>query len=255
MNISHLTRRDALKTAGVLGVGAATLGIVPGTSQAANSTQPLLETEIGFRDGEYVLPPLPYPANALEPYIDEETMKIHHDILHRNYVNGTNRTAAALAKIASGEGDTALTKAYERDLAFFGSGHALHTLFWNNMKPDGGGKPDSPELAAAIDRDFGSLENFFRQFTAAATGVEGSGWALLSYEPISGRLIVLQVEKQQDLTFQGATPLLGCDVWEHAYFLKYKAARAEYVEAWKNTINWEDVAKRFARATVAPTPA
>lgn len=244
-NGSGMGRREALKS---MGVGAAALGLFP--AMAAASGREVPASMVGFRDGEYVLPPLPYAADALEPHIDEETMRIHHETLHANYVRGTNRTAGKLAEIAAGEGDAAMIKALERDLAFFGSGHALHTLFWNNMKPDGGGEPDG-ELADAIKKDFGGFENFMRQMTAASVGVEGGGWGLLSFEPIAGRLIVLQVEKQQNLTFQGAIPLLGCDVWEHAYFLKYKAARADYVEAWKKVINWDDVASRFTIARAA----
>jgi superoxide dismutase, Fe-Mn family len=252
---SKISRRTALQTLGALGVGAAALGIAP--SARAESAAPLPASKIGFKDGEYILPPLPYAANALEPFIDEETMVIHHATLHQNYVNGTNRTMASLARVASGEGDIAMSKALARDLAFFGSGHALHTLFWNNMKPaseGGGGNPEG-DLASAISKDFGSIENFFRQFTGAAVGVEGSGWALLSYEPLAERLIILQVEKQQNLTFQGAIPLLGCDVWEHAYFLKYKAKRADYVEAWKKVINWDDVAQRLVEARGATATA
>ncbi len=246
-------RRQALKT---LGAGAAAIGILPVMARAASETASAISlppSQIGYRDGEYVLPPLPYAAKALEPHLDEETMIIHHETLHQNYVNGANRTMKALAAIADGSGEASLTKAFERDLAFFGSGHALHTLFWNNMKPDGGGEP-SGALADSIKSNFGSYANFMRQFTAAAVGVEGSGWALLSYEPIAGRLIVLQVEKQQDLTFQGSVPLLGCDVWEHAYFLKYKAKRADYVEAWKKVINWDDVAARYALASAGRNP-
>ena len=244
------TRRDAVK---ILGAGAAALGIMPvagaasaGAAGAEKTAGAAVASEIGYKDGQYILPPLPYPANALEPHIDEETMVIHHATLHQNYVNGANRTAKALAAIADGSGDAALTKAYERDLAFFGSGHSLHTLFWNNMTP--GGSEPSGALADALVADFGGIENFMRQFTAASVSVEGGGWGLLSYEPIARRLIILQVEKQQNLTFQGAFPLLGCDVWEHAYFLKYKAKRADYVEAFKKVINWPDVAKRFETA-------
>jgi len=243
------TRRSMLKS---LGAGAVLLGAAPfaatraGAAAAATATAPSM---IGYRDGEYVLPPLPYALDALEPHIDTETMRVHYEILHANYVRGANRVTKALGELAAGDLDSANAKCLERDLAFFGSGHSLHTLFWNNMKPDGGGEP-SGALADAIKASFGSYENFMRQFTAAAVSVEGSGWALLSFEPLSGRLIVLQVEKQQNLTFQGAIPLLGCDVWEHAYFLKYKAARADYVAAWKNVINWDDVKLRFSQLSV-----
>jgi Fe-Mn family superoxide dismutase len=235
------TRREALKT---LGAGAFLIGATAPTALASSEALAVSETMIGYKDGEYILPPLPYAMDALEPYIDTETMRVHYEILHANYVRGANRVSAALAELAQGKRDASEAKCLERDLAFFGSGHALHTLFWNNMSPNGGKEPSGP-LADALVQSFGSFENFMRQFTAAALGVEGSGWSLLSYEPISGRLIVLQVEKQQNLTFQGAIPLLGCDVWEHAYFLKYKAARADYVEAFKKVINWDDVSYRY----------
>jgi len=236
------TRREALKT---LGAGAFLIGAAAPVARSASSLPEIPETMIGYKDGEYVLPPLPYALDALEPHIDAETMRVHYEILHANYVRGANRVAAALAELAEGKREASDAKCLERDLSFFGSGHALHTLFWNNMSPNGGKQPVGP-LAGALEKSFGSFENFMRQFTAAALGVEGSGWALLSYEPLSGRLIVLQVEKQQNLTFQGAVPLLGCDVWEHAYFLKYKAARADYVEAFKKVVNWEDVSYRYS---------
>lgn len=238
-----LSRREAAK---IMGLSAAALAVGAASSSAAEESTP--ESLIGYKDGQYVLPPLPYAPDALEPHIDAETMRIHHDILHANYVKGANRATAALAEIASGKGDPSMAKAWERELAFHGSGHALHTLFWNNMSPNGGGKPDG-KLAEAINASFGSFDNFVTQMTAAAVGVEGSGWALLSYEPMSKKFIILQVEKQQNLTFQGATPLLGCDVWEHAYFLKYQSKRADYVKAWFEVINWPDVAARYAKVT------
>jgi Fe-Mn family superoxide dismutase len=199
----------------------------------------------GFANGEFVLPPLPYPYEALEPHIDAATMKLHHDIHHASYVKGANKALSELAAIAGG-GDPALVKHWERELAFHGSGHTLHTIFWNNMDPNSG--QPAPDLAAAIDRDFGSLDACKKLFSAAAGAVEGSGWAVLGYLPLASRLFILQAEKHQDLAVQGIVPLLVIDVWEHAYYLKYQNKRADYIAAWWNVVNWRDVSARFALA-------
>jgi Fe-Mn family superoxide dismutase len=192
------------------------------------------------------LPPLPYAYDALEPYYDEQTVRLHHDKHHAAYVAGLNKAEEQLAA-ARAAGDYALIKHWERELAFHGSGHLLHTLFWENMTPGGGGEPDG-ELAAQIAQDFGSFEAFKAQFSAAANAVEGSGWGLLGWLPAFGKLVVLQVEKHQDLTLWGVVPLLIVDVWEHAYYLKYQNRRAEWVSNWWNLVNWPDVARRFAAA-------
>ncbi len=197
---------------------------------------------------KYELPPLPYDYNALEPYIDEQTMRLHHDKHHLAYVNGLN---VALEKLeaARAAGDFALTKHWSREAAFHGSGHLLHTIFWSNMAPagNGGGEP-SGELAAQIVKDFGSFAAFKAHFSAAANQVEGNGWALLVWESVAGQLEVLQSEKHQNLTQWGVRPLLVLDVWEHAYYLKYQNNRPAYVEAWWNVVNWSDVAERFKAA-------
>lgn len=192
------------------------------------------------------LPPLPYAYDALEPYYDEQTVRLHHDKHHAAYVAGLNKAEEQLAA-ARATGDYALIKHWERELAFHGSGHLLHTLFWENMTPRGGGEPDG-ELAAQIAQDFGSFEAFKAQFSAAANAVEGSGWGLLGWLPAFGKLTILQVEKHQDLTVWGVLPLLIVDVWEHAYYLKYQNRRAEWVSNWWNLVNWPDVARRFATA-------
>jgi Fe-Mn family superoxide dismutase len=194
----------------------------------------------------YELPPLTYDYNALEPHIDEQTMKLHHDIHHKSYVDGLNKAESKLAE-ARKSGDFALAKHWSRELAFHGSGHFMHSIFWTNMGPKGGGEP-SGALADQIKKDFGSFDAFKKQFSAASAQVEGSGWGLLCWEPIGGRLQILQAEKHQDLTQQGVTPLLVIDVWEHAYYLKYQNKRPAYVEAWWNVVNWDDVSKRFKDA-------
>lgn len=197
----------------------------------------------------YELPPLSYPYNALEPYIDEQTMHLHHDIHHKGYVDGLNKAEAELAK-ARQAGDFALVKHWEREAAFHGSGHILHTIFWTNMAGEGKGGGGTPKgaLAQQIDKDFGSFDAFKAQFNAATIAVEGSGWGILGWQPLLGRLVILTAEKHQNLTQWGVVPLLVLDVWEHAYYLKYQNKRAEYVKNFSNIVNWSDVASRFDKA-------
>ena len=189
------------------------------------------------------LAPLPYEYNALEPYIDEQTMRLHHDKHHLAYVNGLNNAEAKLAE-ARQKNDYALVKHWEREAAFHGAGHFLHTIFWENMGPGCGGKPDGALLSALSGR-FGSFENFMAHFKAAGTAVEGSGWVLLVRNNMTKALDILTAEKHQNLTQWVVTPLLVCDVWEHAYYLKYQNNRAAYLDAFTNVINWQDVTRRL----------
>jgi superoxide dismutase, Fe-Mn family len=189
------------------------------------------------------LPPLPYDYNALEPHIDEQTMRLHHDKHHLAYVNGLNTAEAKLAEARS-KNDFALVKHWEREAAFHGAGHFLHCIFWENMSPQGGGTPTGA-LADAIASRFGSYESFLAHFKAAGSAVEGSGWVLLVKNNMTGTLDILTAEKHQDLSQWVVTPLLVCDVWEHAYYLKYQNNRAAYIEAFTKLINWNDVSKRF----------
>ncbi len=191
----------------------------------------------------YSLPKLPYAYNALEPHYDEQTVRIHHDMHHKAYVDGLNNALSKLAQ-ARDNADYALIKHWEKELAFQGSGHVLHTLFWENMTPQGSDSP-SGNLLQQIEQDFGGFEAFQKQFSAAAGAVEGSGWAVLGWQPQLGQLLITQVEKHQDLTVWGIVPLLILDVWEHAYYLKYQNRRAEWIKAWWNIVNWEVVAQRF----------
>jgi Fe-Mn family superoxide dismutase len=191
----------------------------------------------------YSLPELPYAYNALEPHYDEQTVRIHHDMHHKAYVDGLNNALSKLAQ-ARDNADYALIKHWEKELAFQGSGHVLHTLFWENMTPQGSDSP-SGNLLQQIEQDFGGFEAFQKQFSAAAGAVEGSGWAVLGWQPQLGQLLITQVEKHQDLTVWGIVPLLILDVWEHAYYLKYQNRRAEWIKAWWNIVNWEVVAQRF----------
>ncbi|KYH28995.1 Superoxide dismutase [Clostridium thermopalmarium DSM 5974] len=190
----------------------------------------------------FTLPKLPYDYNALEPYYDEETVRIHHDKHHQAYVDGLNKAEAKL-KEARESGDFTLIKHWERELAFNGAGHVLHTLFWENMTP--GGSQLTGELSERINQDFGSVENFKKQFSAAAAAVEGSGWCILVWVKNLQKLEILQVEKHQDLTIWGAIPILILDVWEHAYYLKYQNKRADFISAWWNIVNWDVANKRY----------
>lgn len=196
--------------------------------------------------GGHTLPPLPYQYDALEPYIDAETMRLHHDIHHRSYVEGLNKAEKEMQE-ARMSNNFDLIKHWEKEAAFNGAGHYLHTIFWNVMSPRGGGQP-SGKLMQAINQSFGSFEQFKKHFSEAANHVEGGGWAILVWSPRSRRLEILQAEKHQNLSQWDVVPLLVLDVWEHAYYLHYKNERKKYVENWWNIVNWQEVEKRFKEA-------
>ncbi len=238
-----MMRRDAIKMLGLTAMGGA-LAMATESFAAGAGESEASEHDIGYKNGEFVLPPLAYDYAALEPHLDAQTMKLHHDMHHAAYVKGANAALKALKEIAADQRDAGEVKHYERELGFHGSGHALHTIFWRNMSPEPG--PPSPELKAAIERDFGGMEAFKTLFSASSNAVEGSGWGILGYHPLTGGLLVVQAEKHQDLTVQGLAPLLALDVWEHAYYLKYQNRRADYVKAWWNVVDWADVSRRYA---------
>lgn len=239
----RLSRRDALRSIGLGGLSLAMAATGCGTNEEGESE--MEETVSAGGPQPYTLPALGY--KSLEPVIDDPTLALHHDKHHAGYVKGANAAVAALKK-ARAAGDYELIKNHERALAFHGSGHALHTLYWTSMWPKGRGKP-SDDLAAAVKASFGSHEKMLAQFAAATKAVEASGWGILAHEPIGKRLVVLQAERHQDLTVWGCVPILVCDVWEHAYYLKYQNRRAEYVDAWLGIIDWDSANKRFAAAT------
>lgn len=197
--------------------------------------------------GKYTLPALGYAYDALEPHIDAQTMELHHSRHHQAYVNGLNTALEKLAE-ARGSNDFSLVKHWSREIAFHGGGHFLHTLFWQIMGPNGGGEPTHAGLKTAIDRSFGSFDGFKRHFRAASIAVEASGWGMMSVEYGSGRLVVHQAERQSDLTMWAASPILMVDVWEHAYYLRYQNRRADYVDAFFETINWDQVAALYEAA-------
>ncbi|WLD95402.1 superoxide dismutase [Alkalihalobacillus sp. AL-G] len=196
--------------------------------------------------GGHELPPLTYPYDALEPYINRRIMKLHHDKHHKSYVEGLNKAEKEMEK-ARRRNDYGLIKHWEREAAFNGAGHYLHTIFWNIMHPHGGGKPKG-ELLSEIERWFGSFEQFKQHFSEAAKQVEAVGWAILVWAPRSHRPEILQAEKHQNLSQWDVIPLLVLDVWEHAYYLQYENNRGNYVDNWWNVVNWGEVEKRYNSA-------
>ena len=196
--------------------------------------------------GGHKLPKLLYPYDALEPYIDQETMQLHHAKHHQSYVDGLNKAEREMQK-ARMTNNFDLIKHWEREAAFNGAGHYLHTIFWEIMSPNGGGQPTG-KLKRAINQSFGSFDKFKKHFTEAANKVEGGGWAILVWSPRSRRLEILQAEKHQNLSQWDVIPLLVLDVWEHAYYLKYKNDRKKYIDNWWNLVNWPAVDARFNQA-------
>ena len=194
----------------------------------------------------YTLPDLPYDLAALEPHYSAKVLELHHDKHHATYVKGLNDTLEKLDAVRT-SGDYSSIVGLQRTLAFNLSGHVLHSIFWENLSPDGGGEPTG-ELGEAITRDFGSFERFKAHLTQATTTVQGSGWGALAWDSYGDRLYIEQVYDHQDNVGQSGTPLLVLDAWEHAYYLQYLNVRPDYVNAMWNIINWDDVSKRYAAA-------
>ncbi len=195
---------------------------------------------------EYTLPSLPYDYSALEPSISGKIMELHHSKHHQAYVTGANAAITALAE-ARDSGNLANVNKLQKDLAFNLGGHVNHSIFWTNMSPNGGDKPVG-ELAAAIDDSFGSFDKFQAHFAATAMGVQGSGWSVLAWDSLGERLIIQQFFDQQANFAAGTVPVLMLDVWEHAYYLDYQNVRADYVKAFWNIVDWENVSARFSTA-------
>ncbi|MFP8966316.1 superoxide dismutase [Pokkaliibacter sp. CJK22405] len=201
----------------------------------------------------HALPKLPYAYDALEPHIDTRTMEIHHTKHHQTYVNGLNSALEGLPEWQDKPVE-ALLAAFDRlpeevkgAVRNHGGGHANHSLFWQVMSPEGGGKPDG-ELASAIERDFGSLDNLKDAFNKAAASRFGSGWAWLAVND-ANKLVVTSTPNQDSVIVDGLTPILGLDVWEHAYYLNYQNRRPDYISAFWNVISWPEVSRRFTEAT------
>jgi Fe-Mn family superoxide dismutase len=236
-----MTRREAIKTTVIAG---AALAALPAFSQSGLDILTTAPAE------SHTLPPLPYAFDALEPHIDARTMEIHHDRHHAAYVTNLNKALADAGdkKRLTVEGLLqnlpALPESIRTAVRNNGGGHYNHTLFWHMMKKNGGGEPKG-ELAKAIEAGFGNFADFKTRFADASTKVFGSGWAWLVAE---GRQLKIESAPNQDSPImQGKLPLLGLDVWEHAYYLKYQNKRADYITAWWNVVNWDFVAERYAK--------
>ncbi len=232
----NTTRRDLLKWMGV-SAGATMLGV-------GSTGSPIAEAAEGGVV-PYKLPELPYATDALEPVLDAQTLTLHSTKHHAAYVAGLN-TALDKLDAACKKGDYATAQAISRAIAFHGSGHVLHTLYFANLTA----KPAAPAgaLLDAIKSQFGSVDTLKACLTEVCISTAGSGWGVLAYEPVGGRLLPLQVEKHENQIVAGAVPLLVVDVWEHAYYLKYQNKRADYVKAIMNILHWEEVGRRFDAA-------
>ena len=201
----------------------------------------------GFTMTNYQLPDLSFDYGDLQPHISARIMELHHDKHHRAYVENANVISEKYASAIEKE-DFSSIGSLQRSLAFNLSGHFLHSLFWNNLSPSGGGAPTGT-LQEAIEKDFGNFERFQKVMTQTIGQVQGSGWACLAWESETGCLKVEQLLNHQDNVILGSTPLLVIDAWEHAYYLQYENRRNDYVGAIWNVINWDDVASRFKKVT------
>ena len=239
MKTHLMTRRNALKTATLAAAACAAAPLLPAQPAPAPA-------------GPFKLPPLPYAFDALEPHIDARTMEIHHDKHHAAYVANLNKAVADYPELGAKSIEDlmrtldAVPEKVRTAVRNQGGGHLNHSLFWSMMKKDGGGLPKG-EVAAAIDKSFGSFQAFKDALTKAAVGQFGSGWAWLS---LDGKALKLEASANQDTPWSQSRPvLLGVDVWEHAYYLKYQNRRPDYVAAWFNVIDWEFVADRYRKLT------
>jgi Fe-Mn family superoxide dismutase len=194
----------------------------------------------------YSLPDLPYDYSALEPHLSGEIIELHHDRHHAAYVTGANATIERLAD-ARAANDFSGIVGLEKTLAFNLSGHILHSIYWQNLSPDGGGGPEG-DFAAALHDAFGSFGEFKAELTSATTTVQGSGWGALAWDPMARRLFIEQIYDHQSNVGQGSVPLFVVDAWEHAFYLQYRNVKADYVDAVWELVNWPDVAARWTAA-------
>lgn len=241
MPIPNLSRRDFLTQSGVCLAALSGLGL---SKSFGADTPTLMPEPIITGDGLYKTPPLPYPYEALEPAIDRQTMRLHHDLHFESYTKGLNEALTQL-KQARLKNDFQVISHWENQLAFHGSGYMLHNLFFDSMIEPGKVNP-SNNLQNMIAVHFESFEGFKQQMSAAALQVQGSGWAIMGYHPIGSRCMILQAEKHHDKTIWGIIPLLAIDVWEHAYYLKYQNKRADYINAWWSVIDWVKLEARLS---------
>jgi len=245
---SPITRRDMMRK---LGCGAAAILVAPVLKLHAEEKLPATAAAAAGPQG-FTLPKLPYAHNALEPHIDARTMEIHHTKHHQAYITNLNKALEGHPNLQAMSIDIlvqhvdVVPEAIRTAVRNNAGGHANHSLFWNVMKPNGGGEPPGA-VAEALKKHFGGFDKFQEQFTDAAMKRFGSGWAWLSRD--ANRVLVVHSTPNQDSPLmEGKTPILGIDVWEHAYYLHYQNRRADYVKAWWNVVNWDGVAKRLGPA-------
>ena len=242
-----LNRRNFLLLLGAT-TGAAALGIFPAAAAADSTSQ----SKQGGTKDTFDLPPLPYDYKALEPHIDEATMRFHHDKHHAGYVKNLNEAVNKYPQLKGKSAEELISdlNSIPEDIRTAvrnnGGGHVNHTMYWKIMSPNGGGEPTGA-LADAINKTFGSFENFKKQFNEAGSKRFGSGWAWL-VRTKDGKLMVMNTPNQDSPYMEGMYPIMGNDVWEHAYYLKYQNRRADYLNAWWNVVNWDEVNKRFEKA-------
>ena len=229
---SDMSRRELFRVLGIAAAGMASASIA-------------LDPALGHGVQSYVLPPLPYDTNALQGFLSAEILEIHHDKHHAGYVQGLMNTLEAMEG-ARLRGDFSAIQSLSRDLAFHGSGHVLHSIYWSSMSPHGGGEPTG-SVKEHLEGSFGSIDAFRGHFAAATKGVEGNGWGILAWEPLGSRLLVTAAESHHQIVFQGAVPLLVCDVWEHAYYLQYQNRRADYVDKFFEVLNCDFLALQIKR--------
>lgn len=248
--MNETNRREFLAAGAMSALGGVILG--GQTAMAAEGTPPgghanamkALFPGAVDKDGQYVLPPLPYPYEALTDVLDEQTMRIHHDKHHDTYVKGLIKAEDELSK-ARAAGNYDLVAHWSKQAAFHGGGHFLHTLFWAGMAPSAEAGEPSEGLKKGIEKDFGSLDAMLAHLKAATKAVEGSGWGVLAWSIAAGKLVILQTQNHQLLSQWANIPLLVVDVWEHAYYLKYQNNRAAFVDAFPKVINWKGLSERY----------
>lgn len=242
--MNNISRRHAIKTAAT---AAAAIAAAPSLFAQTNSAAPAAPAA----SGAFTLPPLPYSFDALEPHIDAQTMSIHHDKHHKAYVDNLNKAVAQITDLGLLDIEHLLKninniadEKVRTAVRNHGGGHCNHSLFWQMMKKNGGGEP-SAELSAAIEKSFGNIASFKARFTESAVKIFGSGWAWLTFD---GTDLKIETTPNQDSPLSaGRQVVLGLDVWEHAYYLKFQNRRADYIAAWWNVVNWDFAAERFTK--------
>ena len=233
-----MDRKEFLTTSAIL-AGAT---ILPSNSVFAENINNNGIDKLTDANGNFIHQPLPYNTDHLEPYMDEETLHLHHSFHHGGAVKGANKDIEMIKSVMN-SGDLTLADHWTKKLSFHLSSHILHSIFWTNLA----NKKSQPtgDLLKRIEKDFGSTNKMQGMIAKISKSIEGSGWGILAYQPYSDNLVVLQCENHHKLTVWGAVPLLVIDVWEHAYYLKYKNRRGDFVDALMNIVNWDNVAQRY----------